>query len=60
MEKLTQLLNKLVEKYKMEQSDRDAIDQAILELAGLDMAEGEEFNLPDMEDGNDGHYGYED
>lgn len=60
MEKLTQLLNKLVDKYKMEQADRDAIDQAILELAGLDMAEGEDLNLPDMEDENDGHYGYED
>ena len=59
MEKLTQLLDSLVKKYKMEQSDIDAIDNAILELAGVDMGEGDELNLPAME-GEDGSEDFED
>lgn len=59
MEKLTQLLDSLVKKYKMEQADIDAIDNAILELAGVDMGEGDELNLPQME-GEDGNEDFED
>ena len=59
MEKLTQLLDSLVKKYKMEQSDIDAIDQAILDIAGVDMGEGDELNLPEME-GEDGSEDFED
>ena len=59
MEKLTQLLDSLVKKYKMEQSDIDAIDQAILDIAGVDMGEGDELNLPEME-GEDGSEEFED
>lgn len=59
MEKLTQLLDTLVKKYKMEQADIDAIDQAIMDIAGVDMGEGDELNLPDME-GEDGSEEFED
>lgn len=54
MDKLINLINELAEKYKFEQADLDKVDQAIMEIAGVDMGEGDEFNDPyaGAEDGN--------
>lgn len=46
MDKLIQLINELANKYKFEQADLDRIDQAVMEIAGIDMGEGDEFNDP--------------
>lgn len=55
MDKLINLINELADKYKFEQADLDRIDQAIMEIAGVNMDEGDDdFNDPyaGAEDGN--------
>jgi hypothetical protein len=56
MDKLINLVNELAEKYKFEQADLDRVDQAIMEIAGVDMGEGDEFNNPygEEEDAGEG------
>ena len=57
MDKLIQLINELANKYKFEQADIDRIDQAIMEISGVDMGEesDDDFNDPyaGAEDGSE-------
>lgn len=48
MDKLIQLINELANKYKFEQADIDRIDQAFMEISGVEMdKEGDDdFNDP--------------
>ena len=62
MDKLINLINELANKYKFEQTDIDRVDQAIMEITGVDMGEGEgdEFNDPYAGENDDSEEDIED
>lgn len=64
MEKFIEELDKLFEKYQVEDVDRARIGDLLAGIGGELNQEGEDFEAPDMGDGDeyeeDDHEGYED
>lgn len=55
MEKFIEELDKLFEKYQVEDADRARIGDLLAGIGGELNQEGEEFQAPDMGDRDDGH-----
>lgn len=64
MEKFIEELDKLFEKYQVEDADRARIGDLLAGIGGELNQEGEDFDAPEMGDRDgyeeDGHEGYED